>query len=52
VIEREWKEGKYGKSVVKKADELFNNTPVSVTDCLLSSSKYMFKFHKAKRRSI
>lgn len=50
-IEREWKENnKYGPSIEKKAKLLFENRPIGVTDCLLSSSKYMLKFNKKKTK--
>jgi uncharacterized protein YggL (DUF469 family) len=49
-VERRWKEGAYGKKISKEADELFSNVPTSVTDCFLSSSKYMIRFKKNNRR--
>ena len=53
IIEREWKyENKYGKGVEKKAKELFENHPVAITQCLLSSSKYLFKFKGKKNEKI
>jgi hypothetical protein len=50
ILEREWKEGIYGKSVAKKAEALFDNPPISVTACYLNPSKYMLKFNKPKQR--
>jgi hypothetical protein len=50
LLEKGWKDGAYGKKIVKEAEELFSNRPISITACYLSSSKYMFKFSKNKRR--
>ena len=46
ILEKDWKNGRYGKKVEKEARELFENKPIAVTECLLSSSKYLFKFKK------
>ncbi len=50
IIEREWKENnKYGPKVEKKARELLNNKPIGMTECFLSSSKYILKCSHAKK---
>ncbi len=33
-----------------EADKLFDNIPIVMTECYLSSSKYIFKFNKNKVR--
>ena len=49
-LERRWRDGEYGRKVVKEAEELFSNHPVSITECYLSPAKYMFRFKNFNRR--
>ncbi len=51
ILDRQWrKEGKYGKPIVEKVQELIDNKPIAMTEVFISPSMYKFKFGTNKRR--
>jgi len=50
MLEKEWKDGAYGKKVEKAAAELFNNPPVAITACYLTPDKYLHKYKKRRKQ--
>jgi hypothetical protein len=50
LIEKRWKEGEYGRNLVKESETLLSNPPLQISAILISSTKFKHRYRKKDKK--